>query len=196
MFGEATGGVTAGALLTVGHGSLDAEAFGGLLEGAGVEAVVDVRRFPASRRHPQFGRQALEEWLDARGIAYRWEEALGGRRTTHPDSVNVGLRDAGFRGYADYMGTAAFWAALDRVLTQAAERRTSVLCAESVWWRCHRRLIADAAVLVRDHPVVHLFHDGRRQPHPSTPEARRDGDRLLYDRGQDRTLPTLGLDVD
>ncbi|HVM12700.1 MAG TPA: DUF488 domain-containing protein [Egibacteraceae bacterium] len=191
MQGDATGEVAAGALLTVGHGSLDVDAFAGLLEQAGVAAVVDVRRFPASRRHPHFARQALDERLAAQGIDYRWEEALGGRRTAQAHSVNVGLRDPGFRGYADYMGTAVFWAALDGVLVQARERRTSVLCAESVWWRCHRRLIADAAVLVRDHPVVHLFHDGRRQSHPPTPAARREGDRLVYDRGQDRALPAL-----
>lgn len=195
MAAEAPADATVGALLTVGHGSLDAEAFAGLLEGAGVAAVVDVRRFPASRRHPQFGERALQERLVAQGIDYRWEEALGGRRPTHAGSVNVGLRDPGFRGYADYMGTAPFWAALEGVLTQAGERCTSVLCAESVWWRCHRRLIADAAVLVRDHPVAHLFRDGRRQPHPPTPEARRRGDRLIYDRAQDRALPGLGPDT-
>ncbi|HVL99675.1 MAG TPA: DUF488 domain-containing protein [Egibacteraceae bacterium] len=177
------------ALLTVGHGTLDEDALAALLTAAGVAAVVDVRRFPGSRRHPQFRREALADWLPRHGVAYRWEETLGGRRRGDATSPHVGLRDAAFRAYADHMTGAAFWDALDGVLAQAREVTTAVLCAESVWWRCHRRLVADAALLVRATPVLHLSHDGRRQAHPPTPTVRRDGDRLVYDRGEDRPLP-------
>lgn len=179
----------AAVLLTVGHGTLDAATFADLLAGAGVEAVVDVRRYPGSRRFPQFRREAMDEWLPERGITYRWEEALGGRRRTDEASPNSGLRDAGFRGYADYMRTPAFWRALDAVLADAERATTAVLCAESVWWRCHRRLIADAVLLVRQRPVRHVLHDGRQQPHHPTDAARVEGGQVIYDRGTDRTLP-------
>jgi uncharacterized protein (DUF488 family) len=175
-------------LLTVGHGTLDADAFAALVRGAGVERVVDVRRYPGSRRHPQYGRDELTQWLPAAGVAYWWEPELGGRRSALPASPNVGLRNASFRAYADYMRTPAFAAALERVFDLGGT--TAVMCAESVWWRCHRRLIADVAVLVRGVDVQHLGHDGRLTRHPPTPEARRDGELLVYD-GGDPALPGL-----
>lgn len=173
-------------LLTVGHGTLDAEELVDLLQTAGVRRLVDVRRFPASRRHPQFHREAMAEWLPAAGITYRWEEALGGRRLPSGDSPDTGLRHEAFRAYAAHMRTDAFRTALRGVLEDSAAR--ALLCAESVWWRCHRRLIADAAVLLHAVPVRHLFHDGRRQDHPPTPAARRVDGTLVYDRGVDRSL--------
>ena len=168
-------------LLTVGHGTLPGEAFVALLRDVGVELVVDVRRYPGSRRHPQFGREPLAAALRAAGVAYRWEQALGGRRSPAPDSPNAALRNAAFRGYADHMSTSMFRAALDRVLTEAATRTTAVLCAESLWWRCHRRLIADAAVLAHGVKVVHLGHDGRLTEHAPTDAARTVDGRVVYD---------------
>jgi len=166
-------------LLTVGHGTLPGEAFVGLLRHAGVALVVDVRRYPGSRRHPQYGRDAFAAALAEAGIAYQWEEALGGRRPVAADSPNVALRNAGFRGYADHMATVEFREALDRVLTDASQCM-AILCAESLWWRCHRRLIADAAQLLRGAEVRHLGHDGRLTPHTVTEGARVAGDRLVY----------------
>jgi len=171
-------------LLTVGHGTLPADDFARLVAEAGVELVVDVRSFPASRRHPQFRREAMERWLPDAGIGYRWEPRLGGRRRPRPDSPHRALRVPAFRGYADHMETGEFSDALDEVLADAGGKRTAVMCAESVWWRCHRRLLADAAVLLRDAAVEHVFHDGRIAAHRPTPEARVEGHRIVYDGGE------------
>lgn len=172
-------------LLTVGHGTLTADELARVLHGAGVELLVDVRSYPGSRRHPQFGRDAMARWVpDDAGIAYDWAPGLGGRRRTSPASRNTALTHPAFRGYADYMATPEFAAALDHLMTERAGRRTAVMCAESVWWRCHRRLIADAVVLLHDTPVVHLFHDGRLRPHRPTPEARVENGVLVYDAGE------------
>jgi uncharacterized protein (DUF488 family) len=175
-------------LRTVGHGTLTADELGRLITGAGVEELVDVRSFPASRRHPQFRREAMEQWLPDAGVSYRWEPRLGGRRRPAPDSPHGALRVAAFRGYADHMETPEFRDALDVLLTDVAARPTAVMCAESLWWRCHRRLLADAVVLVRGTAVEHLFHDGRVEAHRPTPEARVDGGRLVYD-GDEPALP-------
>ena len=175
-------------LRTVGHGTLTADELAGLVRDAGIETIVDVRSFPASRRHPQFRREAMERWLPDAGVAYRWEPRLGGRRRPAPESPHGALRVAAFRGYADHMETAEFRDALDDLLAEAAARPTAVMCAESVWWRCHRRLLADAAVLLRGASVEHLFHDGRLAAHRPTPEARVDGRRLVYD-GHEPHLP-------
>jgi uncharacterized protein (DUF488 family) len=175
-------------LLTVGHGTLAADEFASLVTTAGIEVIVDVRSFPASRRHPQFGRDAMQRWLEDAGIGYRWEPRLGGRRRPRPDSPHQALRVPAFRGYADHMESPEFDAALGDVLAAAERERTAVMCAESVWWRCHRRLLSDAAVLLHGTDVEHLFHDGRLTPHPPTPEARVDGDRIVYDRGE-QALP-------
>jgi uncharacterized protein (DUF488 family) len=176
-------------LLTVGHGTQEAGQLADLLRGAGVQVLVDVRSYPGSRRHPQFGREALADWAPAEGLDYRWEPRLGGRRAARPDSRNVALRNDAFRGYADHMASAEFGAALDEVLAEAARRRTAVMCAESLWWRCHRRLLADAAVLTRDADVQHLLPDGRLTPHRVTDGARPAGGYVVYDVGTDRPLP-------
>ena len=171
-------------LLTVGHGTLSAEDLGDLLIDAGVRRLVDVRTAPGSRRHPHVARRSMEEWLPARGIAYRWEPRLGGWRRPRPDSPNVALRHPAFRGYADYMETPAFWAALDGLLMDASAERTAAMCSESVWWKCHRRLLSDAAVLGRGAVVLHLGHDGRLSPHALTTGARTtDTGLLAYDGG-------------
>jgi len=181
--------VTAVELFTVGHGTLSATQLGQLLHEAGIALLVDVRSYPGSRRNPQFGRAEMASWVPDAGVGYRWEPRLGGRRRTRPDSPNVALRNEAFRGYADHMAGPEFRVALAEVLAGAAERRTAVMCSESVWWRCHRRLLADAAVVVNGARVVHLMHDGRRVAHPVTEGARRHGDHVVYDVGGDRPLP-------
>ncbi|MEE1929623.1 DUF488 domain-containing protein [Streptomyces sp. TRM 70351] len=170
-------------LLTFGHGTAPRAALTALLRDADVAAVVDVRTAPGSRRNPDAGRAALRQWMPEAGLAYRWEERLGGFRKAAPGSPDVFWENASFRGYAGYTRDPAFVAAADELLRQAAERRTAVMCAESVWWRCHRRIIADFAVLARATPVRHLMHDGRLTGHRPTPGARLRADGLLvYDR--------------
>jgi uncharacterized protein (DUF488 family) len=168
-------------IFTVGHGTLEADAFVGLLREGGVRRVVDVRRFPGSRRHPQFNREALARTLEQHGIDYRWEEELGGRRSAVPDSPHRALRQKAFQGYADHMDTEPFQDAMRELLAEANETPTAVLCAESVWWRCHRRMIADHATLVGGTEVHHMMHDGRVVPHEVTDAARAAQDRVIYD---------------
>ncbi len=170
-------------LLTAGHGTLTEDQLGKLLTGAGVERLIDVRTAPGSRRHPHVSRAALEGWLPRLGIPYSWEPRLGGWRRPGPDSLNTALRNDSFRGYADYMGTPPFWEALDQVLSTAAEYRTVVMCSEAVYWRCHRRLIADGAELGRQAVVRHLGHDGSLVRHRLTDGVRQDGNLLVYDSG-------------
>lgn len=171
-------------LLTVGHGTLSAGALARLLGEAGVEAVVDVRSAPGSRRHPQFGRAELEVWMPVAGIAYRWEPGLGGFRRPAAGSPNVALRHPRFRGYADYMATDGFGEALMRLLDETSQLVVAAMCAETLWWRCHRRLVADAAMLLHGAEVLHLGHDARLSGHRLTEGVRRDGQRLVYDVGE------------
>jgi uncharacterized protein (DUF488 family) len=154
-------------LLTVGHGPQDRAALGSRLVKAGVDRIVDVRRFPGSRNNPDVTRESLEQWLPALGIGYRWDERLGGRRRLPPgEPVADGWWTvAQFAAYAAHTRTREFTAALDEVLAESADAAVAVLCSESVWWRCHRRLIADVAVLARGVPVTHLMPDGRLTPH-------------------------------
>ncbi|WP_399894204.1 DUF488 family protein [Streptomyces sp. BBFR51] len=169
-------------LVTFGHGTAGRAELAGLLRNAGVTSVVDVRTAPGSRRDPDLLRDRLQEWLPEEGIAYRWERRLGGFRKPAPDSPDVVWRNASFRGYAGHTRSPEFVAAMDELLAQAALERTAVMCGEAVWWRCHRRLIADFAVLARDIPADHLMHDGRLTAHSPTPGARLRTDGLLvYD---------------
>ena len=176
-------------LLTLGHGTASAEELVALLDGAGAERLVDVRTAPGSHRHPHVRREAMAGWLAAAGVAYRWEPELGGFRRPSAASVNHALRHPAFRGYADRMRTPPFWAALDRLLAEAAAAPTAAMCSETLWWRCHRRLLADAAVLVRGAEVRHLDHRGGQEPHRPTEGVRRDGDLLAYDLGVTPPLP-------
>ena len=155
------------ALLTVGHGAQDRSALGARLSAAVVEQLVDVRRFPGSRANPDVAREALGQWLPSLGIGYRWEQRLGGRRRLPPgEPVEDGWWTvAQFAAYAAHTRTPEFAAALDEVLAEARTATVAVMCSESVWWRCHRRLIADVAVLGRGVPVSHLMPDGRLTPH-------------------------------
>jgi uncharacterized protein (DUF488 family) len=150
-----------------------------LLVAHGVQAVADVRRFPVSRRHPHFSREELEPFLATHDVRYRWMPALGGRRSPRQDSPNTGWRVAGFRGYADYMETPEFAAAFTELRGDARERRTAIMCAESLWWQCHRRLIADA-LSVGGHHVIHIESATKASPHRLVAPARIDQGRLNY----------------
>ncbi len=168
-------------LLTVGHGPEDRVRLGARLAAAGVECLVDVRRFPGSRNNPDVGRDALAAWLPDAGIRYRWEERLGGRRRLPPGQpvADGWWTVAQFAAYAAHTRTAEFAAALDDVLIEADGATVAVMCSESVWWRCHRRLIADVAVLGRGVPVIHLRPDGRLTEHRPSEGAVLDDDRTV-----------------
>ena len=172
--GGETGDEQVGApvVFTVGHGTLGSDALAAVLGAAGVRLVVDVRSAPGTRRYPQFVRAEMERWLPAAGIDYRWKRDLGGYRRPLAQSENLALDHLAFRRYADYIATRSFALGLRRLLDDAAARPTEALCAETLWWRCHRRLIADAAVLLAGATVVHLGHDGRLAPHRVTEGAR------------------------
>lgn len=176
------GGVTAGKspLFTVGHGTSSQDELVALLTSSQVEALVDIRRFPGSRAHPHVSMDAMAHWLPDAGIAYRWEPRLGGRRRLPKDteSADTWWTVEAFRAYAAYTRTAEFAAGLDELLQQAAEQKVVVLCSETVWWRCHRRLVADVTVLGRGRPVTHLLPSGPR-PHQSAGGARPLGGGLL-----------------
>jgi uncharacterized protein (DUF488 family) len=160
-------------LITLGHGTASEDELAQLIRGASIASLVDVRTVPKSRRHPQFVREAMLRWVpEAASSSYRWEPRLGGFRKTRAESPNVALRHPSFRGYADYMQTDEFVRALAQLLADAAEAQTAVMCSESLWWRCHRRLVADAAQLLHGVPVRHLMHDGSLRPHQPTAGVR------------------------
>jgi uncharacterized protein (DUF488 family) len=165
---------------TIGHSTHPEHEFLALLGAHEVQAIADVRRFPASRRHPQFNEGAFKGSLARAGVGYRWFEALGGRRTPSPDSVNTAWRNASFRGYADYMETEEFAAAFSELLKFAARQRTAVMCAESVWWSCHRALISDALTF-RGIEVIHIIDRTQTQVHPYTSAASIIDGRLSYE---------------
>jgi len=168
-----------GTVWTVGHSTRPLDAFLGLLAAHGIERVADVRRHPGSRAYPHFDAGALAASLGAAGIDYQPFPELGGRRTPSPGSRNTAWRNASFRAYADHMETPEFRAGLARLADAAAERRPAVLCAEAVWWRCHRGLIADA-LKASGVEVVHLVDDGKAAVHPYTSAARIVDGRLSY----------------
>lgn len=166
-------------LWTLGHSTRTWEDFLGLLREHGISQLVDVRHFPSSARVPWTNRPALASHLEDAGIRYDHAEELGGYRTPRPDSKNTGWRNAGFRGYADHMDSEAFRAALDRLVALAKERRTAIMCAEAVPWRCHRGLLSDALV-VRGVRVIHILSPDKTQEHHLTPFARVHGERITY----------------
>jgi uncharacterized protein (DUF488 family) len=170
-------------LHTVGHGTLPADEFSSLLDGADVRRVIDVRSFPGSRHNPQFGREEMERWVPDSGLSYIWMRDLGGRRRPLANSKHVALRHEAFRAYADYMETPAFRAGVDELLALVAGESTAVMCSESVWWRCHRRLMADHLVLLQGVKVLHLMHDGRLVSHMPTEGVRLADEELVYDVG-------------
>lgn len=164
---------------TVGHSTRGLEEFMGLLAGHGVEAVADVRRYPASRKHPHFNRERLSLSLGGAGVEYLPLAELGGRRRPLADSRNTAWRNDSFRGYADYMETDEFRSGVELLLESARRRPTAVMCAESLWWRCHRALIADY-LKAGGHEVVHILGPGKSVPHPYTAPARVVGGKLSY----------------
>jgi len=155
---------------TVGHSNRPLEEFLATLESFGIELVADVRRFPGSRRHPQFGPEALPAALAARSIDYAWLAALGGRRRVAPGPQHLGWRNASFRSYAAYMWTEDFAGGLGELAGIASARRTAMMCSEALWWRCHRALVSDALLLC-GYPVVHIFGPGKSAPHSYTSPA-------------------------
>jgi uncharacterized protein (DUF488 family) len=158
-------------IFTIGHSTRRPEELLSLLLASGVRRLVDVRRYPGSRRYPHFGQAALQQSLAEHGISYVHEPALGGRRAPAPDSVNRAWRSASFRGYADYMATAEFLHALRRTLAGADADPTALMCAEAVPWRCHRQLIADA-IVARGVEVRHIIGPTPPAVHVLNPAAR------------------------
>jgi uncharacterized protein (DUF488 family) len=169
-------------LFTFGHGTAPRDELLCLLRTAGIEALVDVRTAPGSRRNPDVARREMERWLPEHSISYRWEPRLGGWRKAPAGTSDIALRNRSFAGYAAHMRTQEFLDAISDLLDEAGNRATTVLCSESVWWRCHRRMIADFTVLSAHLPVVHLMHDGTVVQHHPTDVARVRPDGLLvYD---------------
>ncbi|WP_313214542.1 DUF488 family protein [Stenotrophomonas acidaminiphila] len=169
---------------TIGHSTRSQDDFLALLAGYGIQAVADVRRFPGSRRHPWFAGQTLAQTLPVAGVEYLWLPQLGGRRRVQPGSPNGGWRNAAFQGYADHLDSAEFADGLARLLELAARRRTALMCAEALWWRCHRRLIADQ-LSVHGIGVRHILDAGHAPAHVLTATARVVDGRLRYPPAQD-----------
>ena len=171
-------------LYTIGHGTRTLEEFLELLRSHGVERLVDVRSYPGSRANPQFNKERLAIDLPAAGIAYAHARDLGGRRLGLADaSPNRAWEHAAFRGYADYMMEPPFWNALDILLKSAQTVPTAIMCSETVWWRCHRRMIADAAT-ARGAEARHIMKSRQAVPHQLTAFARVIGDRVSYEAGE------------
>ena len=169
-------------IFTIGHSSHPMGSFSGLLRQHGIEAVVDIRRFPGSRQHPHFSRENLAVSLPGQDIEYHWLEALGGRRhtkKTDPPSPNPGLRDQSFRNYADYMATDGFQQGVAKLLAIAGNRRTAIMCAEGLYWQCHRRLVCDH-LLANGVSVQHIFPSGEVKPHELTAGAKVVDGRVTY----------------
>lgn len=166
---------------TIGHSTRTIDDFISLLEENEIKLLADVRSLPGSKRYPQFNREALAESLNARGIRYEHFPELGGRRKPKPDSRNTAWRNASFRGYADYMETEEFQAGIQRLLALARETGpAAIMCAEAVWWRCHRSLISDY-LKVRGIDVMHILDACKTEPHPYTSAARIVNGKLSYE---------------
>jgi len=164
---------------TIGHSTHSADAFLALLRAHGIGAVADIRTIPRSRRHPHFSAEAMEEWLGRSDIRYRHFPSLGGLRRPRPDSINTAVRHASFRGYADHMETPEFQQGVEALEAFAAERVTTVMCAEALWWQCHRRFLADA-LFVRNVKVRHIMSSSAANFHELSAFARVLGDRVTY----------------
>ena len=156
---------------TIGHSTRPGDEFRQILLAHQIESLVDVRTYPTSRRFPQFNKSVLAESLDGIGLQYLHEPRLGGRRTPRKDSHNTAWQNAQFRGYADHMETEEFKQAVEELLELAARSRTTVMCAEAVWWRCHRSLIADW-LKAAGHTVIHIINEKKTEEHPFTSAAR------------------------
>jgi uncharacterized protein (DUF488 family) len=168
-----------GAIFTLGHSTLPIERFLALLRTYGVERLVDIRTIPRSRYNPQFNSDALADSLKTAQVDYRPMQALGGLRHAHKDSPNGGWRNDSFRGYADYMQTTAFGQALETLIALGRDSRAAIMCAESMPWRCHRSLVADA-LEVRGVPTVEILSESNWRMHPLTPFAKVEGLQITY----------------
>lgn len=174
-------------IYTIGHSTRPIEQFVRLLKGHGIAQLVDVRTIPRSRHNPQFNRENLPASLKAAGIEYHHMPGLGGLRRAQPDSINTAWRNASFRGYADYMQTAAFGESLEQLIALADGKRTAIMCAEAVPWRCHRSLVADALV-ARGIAVTEILNETKAQPHSMTPFARVERQQVSYPGSEPRNL--------
>ncbi|MFN2615197.1 MAG: DUF488 family protein, partial [Actinomycetota bacterium] len=166
-------------IMTIGHSTRSLDDFVELLRAHDVSVIVDVRRFPASRRHPHFASAPLARGLELRGIGYTHDEALGGRRAASPGSANTALRDPGFRGYADHMCSDGFRSALRQLVEAGGRASVAVMCAEAVPWRCHRWLLSDALV-ASGVAVEHIVGAGPRRAHHLNPMAVEQGGCITY----------------
>jgi len=156
---------------TVGHSTRSGEEFGQILRVHEIQVLVDVRSFPGSRRYPQFNRETLSESLAKLGIEYKHAPRLGGRRTPRKDSHNTAWKNASFRAYADHTETDEFRNGVEELLELADDSRVAVMCAEAVWWRCHRSLISDY-LKAKGHTVIHILDENKTEEHPFTSAAR------------------------
>ncbi len=168
------------AVLTIGHSNHPLDRFLALVARHGVEALVDIRRFPGSRKHPHFNRDSLAAALEQSGVEYHWLEDLGGRRPKRREqSPNLGLENRGFRNYADYMLTAEFREGVEKLLEVARQKRTAIMCAEGLFWQCHRRLVSDF-LAANGVTVQHIMPSGELRPHRLTSGAVIEGGRVTY----------------
>ena len=173
---------------TIGHSTRNIDTFISLLKGHDIKLVVDVRSFPGSKRYLQFNKEALAKSVYAQGIRYEHLPELGGRRKPNPDSRNTAWRNASFRGYADYMETEEFRKGIERLLDLASELgETAIMCAEALWWRCHRSLISDY-LKTRGIEVMHILAANKTEPHPFTSAARIINGALSYAQEEDRLI--------
>ena len=182
-------------LMTIGHSTLPIEVFVRALTENGCDMLVDVRRFPGSRRNPQYGQERLFASLAEAGIRSAWREGMGGRRAPRPDSENTGWRNESFRGYADYMQTPKFAAEMAWLIEQLEHHTAAVMCAEALPWRCHRSLIADAIVaqgMAAEDIMVMAEGKSSRQTHRLPEFARVIGGRLTYPGVRDATPDLFG----
>jgi uncharacterized protein (DUF488 family) len=168
-------------LLTIGHSTHPLDRFIELLSSHNVQSLADIRRFPGSRRFPQFNREQLGPALSQFGIEYHWLQALGGRRSKGAAglSVNLGLRNESFRNYADYMATEEFREGIEQLLTTATSKSTAYMCSEGLFWRCHRRLVSDF-LLMKGISVEHIMPSGELRSHTLTIGAQIEAGRLTY----------------
>jgi uncharacterized protein (DUF488 family) len=165
---------------TIGHSTREIDVFISLLEENGIKLLADVRSLPGSKRYPQFNREALAESLNAHGIRYEHFPELGGRRKPKHTSRNIAWRNASFRGYADYMETEEFRKGIERLIDLTSEAGpAAIMCAEAVWWRCHRALISDY-LKARSIEVTHIVDSNKTEPHPFTSAARMVNGELSY----------------
>ena len=164
---------------TIGHSTHPQEEFLSWLNSHDIIALADIRRYPGSRKFPHFKKENLEIYVPENGISYYHFEDLGGRRKAHPDSLNKIWRHPSFRGYADYMETEEFKAAIKDLKDIATEKRTAIMCSEAVWWSCHRAMVSDY-LKVQDWEVLHIMGEGKVSEHPYTSPAKNVDGKLVY----------------